>query len=222
MIYSTLTRRTFIVSSTAVAGSLLLNSPASAEPPETDSSVWTDSVSANGWPISVPGKFKRIEGTLVSVPYVDGDAGDILTYAVRRFHYEVKELDPQLVTGHHAHRAVDAQYLSNGLSGTAIDVLGLSAPLGSVGIFSGDEIDVIRDILWRCRGTLAWAADMKCPSEGYFQIDVAPGSRLLAVVAEGIRFGTQNELPGSVDALEVGRRREAAAFTKSVRKNRSR
>lgn len=149
--------------------------------------VWGLAKTSNGWPVLDAGTSCRIEGSNQSVSLADGDAATILLYVVRRFNYEIDTLRDGEITGHTADRAIAQPYESNYLSGTAIAIRPALYPAGAGGLLYPNELAVIRNILAKLEGVVAWGGDEAQPKESHFQIAYEPGHSAIKSMALNIR-----------------------------------
>ena len=124
---------------------------------------WTGDVSANGWPIGGGITSHAVQGSSAVASLRDGAAAVVLLHVLRRWHYEIGPVDTgeggALVT-RTTDRAVDADFESNHLSGTAVAVRPAAYPLGGTeGLWPDQEL-IVRDILLDCAGTVRWGGDL--------------------------------------------------------------
>jgi hypothetical protein len=202
-------RQTFGIAAGVTTGAFLAGSPGATAVP--DQRAWRGGRTQNHWPVvgrGHTGTF-RIEGTGVDVPLLKGDVATVLTYAARRFAYEIDMLRPGDVEGHTVHRTVGTGFESNRPSGTAIRPR--FYPLGAqrgTGLSEPEKV-VVADILADCQGVIGWGGHTNPVKESHFQIDVRPGDSRLARLARRIRG--EDEAPGSgagsIDPFLPDRRR---------------
>ncbi|MEU6720762.1 hypothetical protein ABZ897_55705 [Nonomuraea sp. NPDC046802] len=194
-----ITRRHFIAAGALVFAPSIVVPAASSEAASPDRWEWEGDESANGWHID-PRKITlyAVEGALASVPLHDGIVATVLLHVARRWHYEVAPVDTGQGGGISAYttdRTIGADFESNYLSGTAIAVHPTAYPLhGSEGLWPHQEV-IVRDILLDCEGMVRWGGDLKPAKVSHFHIDVPPGSRKLAKVAD--RVHTDQHIPAS-------------------------
>lgn len=136
---------------------------------DRDSQVWTRSVA----------------GTGLSVPVWIGDVEVILLHAVRRFHYEIEEIQRTDLTGW-----CDISELrkgapeSNLASGTAVRIRPGARVKG--GFFPLQEL-VLRDILADCEGAVRWGGDDREVDESLFYIAFGPHDKRVRQAAVKLR-----------------------------------
>jgi hypothetical protein len=181
---------------------------------------WRGRRSANGWPIVDEVPQHAVEGSDVTVRLLAGDVATVLLHIVRRFSYEVDELEPTAanepseLVGHTAVGSVAADFESNHFSGTAVGIRPTLYPIRANGGFFPHDLVVIRDVLADCEGVVRWGGDMDPVKESHFQIDVRPGNAGLARVASKIRGweASPDAGAGATDPLAPGRRNAARAL----------
>lgn len=189
-----LTRRQLLAGSGAALGLALLapgRAAAATGPPPASTGSKPGQLSANGWPI---GRGPSSGGSIWPIPLVGiggsvdlriGEAAVVLLHVVRRFHYEVAELELGDVVGYRPQGARDS-YESNHLSGTACDI----GPTRFVGsgrsAFDSDQIHSIRSIVEECQGVVAWAGEDRRPAAHHFDLAVPPGDPRLAELAASL------------------------------------
>lgn len=193
--------------------------PAHAAP---DATRWKRKVSANGWPIEPEAVARfRVEGSGTSVGLRAGDAAIVLLHVARRWHYEIAPLDTGEgggVASHTRNRKVRADFESNYLSGTALALHRTAYPLGGSEKPWPHQVEIVRDILLDCEGTVAWGGDLKPVKASHFHIAVRPGDEALARVAAKLDTGGHTGRPraqtaGTVaDPATPARRRRAKAM----------
>lgn len=116
-----------------------------------------------------------------------GDPETILIYVARRFNYEVRALGKCDVVGFRPWSEIAAGVSTNLASGTAIQILPGSLPLGTAGNLFGSELRAIRSILADCDGVVAWGGDADIPDESLFEIVKNPRDKDLGALASRIR-----------------------------------
>ncbi|MFI7133935.1 hypothetical protein ACIBQ1_50235 [Nonomuraea sp. NPDC050153] len=199
-----ITRRRFITAATG-AGALMLAtnvSPplaaATAARGDPDRWEWKGDVSANGWPVDGEISVHAVDGSLAAAALRDGAAATVLLHVLRRWHYEIGPVDTEEgggLTAHTTDRTVAADFESNQLSGTAVAVYPTAYPLkGTEGLRPYQEV-IVRDILLDCAGTVRWGGDLTPVKISHFHIDVPPGSKKLAQVAERLHTGWHTAVP---------------------------
>jgi hypothetical protein len=176
---------------------------------------WRGGTSANGWPVLGPAAAIscHVEGSAAVVALRPGDVATVLTYVLRRFHYEVHTLAAGDLIGHSVNRSLSWAPESNHLSGTAVAIRPGQYPLGVRDAFHPAEVAVIRDVLADCDGVVRWGADDPRTSKaGHFQIDVRPGApalRKLAVALSGRTAPAGRGAGGMPDPFAPERRQRA-------------
>lgn len=220
-----LKRRHILASLGVAAGGMAVSAvaPATVAQAAPQNSTWSRSTSQNGWPVVSSKRFKggKVEGSNAVVALQSGDTATVLTYVIRRFHYEIRTLKSGDVFGYTTDHTVRAPFESNYLSGTAIAVLPGLYPTGSAGNLFPAELVVVRDILAQCEGVVRWGGDEPgLPKEGHFQIDVPPGSAQLKSMAQ--KMTAWAALPGQgagspVDVSAAPRRNAALELQRRQR-----
>ncbi|WP_344907691.1 hypothetical protein [Actinomadura meridiana] len=154
-------------------------------------------VTQNGWPTVGKDAVDRmsVEGSASRLALLPGPTAVVLLHVARRFNYEIAELEKGDIQGWRNHPSIKAPFETNYRSGTAIEIQANLYPTGSAGNLFAPQIALIRDILMECEGVVRWAGDDQIPKEGHFQIDVLPGSDVLAKVAAKLRGW--EEAPGA-------------------------
>lgn len=218
---SHLSRRSVLISAGVVAGLGVVPRPAAAAgagPTIPKKVAWTAARTQNGWPVLDSGVKIELEGMDGVTRLRSGQVATVLQHVVRRFSYEISELNGSEVHGFRADTAVAAPFESNYLSGTAVAIQPGLYPTGSTGNLFPLEMLVVRDILAECGGVVRWGGDdPDLPKEGHFQIDVPPGSpRLTALVATLNQWGGEPGLGagGPVDLTNATRLNSARALAR--------
>ncbi|MGK5629196.1 hypothetical protein [Streptomyces sp. URMC 123] len=131
---------------------------------------------------------RPVNGTDLMVKVRMGDVETVLTYVVRRFHYEIDALRRGDLVGwlrpeevHHGRAE------SNLASGSAVKIRPHHYPPGQRGGFFPAEKLLLGDILADCEGVVAWGGVDRVPDEALFSINVGPEDKKLAEVAEKLR-----------------------------------
>lgn len=152
-----ITRRSLLGS--AGAAGLLALAPALPAPAAASATTWKRRTSANGWPIRLDAITRfRVEGSRTSVDLHAGDAAVVLLHLARRSHYEIAPIDTGEgggVVSHTRDRTVRAAFESNHLSGTALALRRTAYPLGGSETLWPHQVEIVRDILLDCEGTVA-------------------------------------------------------------------
>ncbi|MFE5741190.1 hypothetical protein [Streptomyces celluloflavus] len=202
--------------SAGVAGAVALGVAGAAHPgAAAEQADWFGKQSDNGRPVLDTAKSFDIEGSDQKVPLADGDVATALTYAARRFHYEMDSLRDGDVHGWTKDHTVTETYESNYLSDSAIAVRPLCYPVGSKGNLYPNELVAVRDILAELDGVVAWGGDFDKPKESHFEIAVKPGDAKLKRAARKIRewnSGPTSEGAGATDAFTPERTSAACSF----------
>ncbi|MEU1037562.1 hypothetical protein [Streptomyces sp. NPDC005907] len=213
----------------SIAGTTLLTPSAHAATTASDTSrnsernrVLTARPSANGWEMEKVADgggsvwTRPVAGTGLKVAVRIGDVQSVLVHVIRRFHYEVETLNAGDIVGYgKPSRVLAARHESNHASGTAVDLLPGSYPVGAKGGLFPTQVDVIRDILADCEGVVAWGGDLRPAHEGHFEIRVGPGDPRLAAVAAKVRRWNREPGQGAgvlIDASSLARRRRSAEY----------
>jgi hypothetical protein len=180
--------------------------------------------SANGWPIQANKDVdsqvwtRSVAGTGLSVPVSIGDVEAILLHVVRRFHYEIEEIQPIDLIGWQEIGKLDKRLPESNLaSGTAVRIRPGSRAKG--GFFPLQEL-VLRDILADCEGVVRWGGDDREVDESLFSIALGPKDKRVRRLAD--RFRGWEARPGegagvNVDFLTPSRRDRAATLARAQR-----
>lgn len=173
------------------------------------------SFSQNGWPILRDDQVESVtvEGSGAKVAIATGPAGIILRHVVRRFSYELTELEASDVIGFDSKVTDPNLEESNLASGTAVSILPRYYVPGSRQNFFDAQMVILRDILADCEGTVKWGGDFESRvAEGFFQIDVPPTSPLIASVSAKISAWDSSKDQGAgtqIDVLNPQRRQDS-------------
>ncbi|MEU7904929.1 hypothetical protein [Actinoplanes sp. NPDC049118] len=169
---------------------------------DRDSQVWTRSVAGAG----------------LSVAVWIGDVEAMLLHVVRRFHYEIEEIQQIDLTGWREIGTLRKGLPESNLaSGTAVRIRPGASAKG--GFFPLQEM-VLRDILAECEGVVRWGGDDREVDESLFYIAVGPHDKRVRKVADKLRGweATPGEGAGAgVDVLSPSRRSRAASLARSQR-----
>lgn len=122
-----------------------------------------------------------------------GDPETILIYIARRFNYEVRSLSKGDIAGFRPMGQLPQGSSTNMASGTAIQILPDTLPIGTKGGFFESELKIIRSILEDCEGVVAWGGDSTRTDEALFEIVRGPHDKSISAVASKIR--EWNETP---------------------------
>lgn len=181
--------------------------------------------SANGWTFQANADLdsqvwtRSVAGTGLSVPVWIGDVEAILLHVVRRFHYEIEQLQPADLAGWRPVGEVDKDLPESNLaSGTAIRIRPGSRAKG--GFFPLQEL-VLRDILADCEGVVRWGGDGEQVDESLFSIALGPRNKRVRTLAD--KFRGWETTPGegagvNVDFLTPSRRARATTLARAQRK----
>ncbi|MBT3151502.1 hypothetical protein HTV45_11505 [Streptomyces sp. CHD11] len=206
----------------AAGGTTLLNPPAAAADVhrlrrkaealraagENIHSRWT---SANGWEMqrSVNGGghiwTRPVPGTRAGIDVRIGVVERVLVHLVQRFHYEIRELGADDVTGW-----CDPGKVRKGLpesnlaSGTAVSILPGHYPRGATGGFHPLATAVLRDVLAELDGTVRWGGDDGKPDESLFYLDVGPQDTRLERVGDRLKGWRKTPGAGAGSAVDIG------------------
>ncbi|GAA2977255.1 hypothetical protein [Streptomyces fulvorobeus] len=233
---SPLSRRGFLLRATAVATAVALPhsqalaSPAYAAGPQDytfpkavregvaraearNERLLAGTRSANGWDMETAtdqgGSIanRPVPGTPVTDLRVRlGAPETVLVHLVRRFHYELAELQPGEVVGWSAPDGLRGP-ARNLASGTAVRIRPGHCPPGTKGGYFPLELAVLRDILAELDGVVRWGGDDRAVDEALFYLAVGPDNTRLTAVAERLRAG---EGAGTLVDVHDKRRRSAA------------
>lgn len=182
--------------------------------------------SANGWTIQANTDrdsqvwTRSVAGTGLNVAVWIGDVEMILLHVVRRFHYEIEEIQRIDLTGwcgiSKLHKGLPE---SNLASGTAVRIRPGARAKG--GFFPLQEL-VLRDVLADCAGVVRWGGDDREVDESLFYIAVGPHDKRVRTVADKLRgwAATPGEGAGAaVDVLSPSRRSRADSLARAQRSN---
>lgn len=206
-------RRSLLAGAIAGAGGLLVGAPAVAEDDSNYKWEWTDSTSANGWPVLSEATQVRIEGGGLQSVLLAADAPTtILTHFIRRYLYEVAgSFANGEVLGYRDSREVVTEYESNYLSGTAVEIRPVQYPLGATGGFFEPQVVVIERILSELGGVITWGRHLNPVKESHFELNAVDGSAELRRALEIITGAPTGESESM--SLSMVRRGEIAEDT---------
>lgn len=219
----TVLRTAAVTGAAAAVGSVLPAAPAAAREGRGPKRPAT---SENGWTIQANADLdsqvwtRSVAGTGLSVPVWIGDVEAILLHVIRRFHYEIEEIQPNdLVGWTPASKVRKRGPESNLASGTAVRIRPGARAKG--GFFPLQEL-VLRDILADCDGLVRWGGDDREVDESLFSI--AAGPRDERVSAVGARLRGWETSPGegagiTVDVLSPSRRTRAEGLARRQRRS---
>ncbi|MFJ3445226.1 hypothetical protein ACIPM2_29065 [Streptomyces sp. NPDC086081] len=178
----------------------------------------TGTRSANGWDMESAADrggsiaSRPVPGTPVTDLQVRlGAPETVLVHLVRRFHYEIAELQPGEAVGWTAPRGLRGP-ARNLASGTAVRIRPGHYPPGARGGYFPLELAVLRDVLAELGGVVRWGGDDRAVDEALFYLVAGPGDPRLEAVAERLRVGeaTAGQGAGTVVDVHDERRRSAA------------
>jgi hypothetical protein len=183
--------------------------------------------SANGWDMETAADkggsiaTRPVPGTPVTGLQIRlGAPETVLVHLVRRFHYEIAELQPGEAVGWTAPKGLRGP-ARNLASGTAVRIRPGHYPPGAKGGYFPLELAVLRDILAELDGVVRWGGDDRTVDEALFYLAVGPDDKRLTAVAERLRAGGDRapaEGAGTlVDVHEKGRRSAAEALARRQR-----
>ncbi|MGW6899008.1 hypothetical protein [Streptomyces sp. NBC_01718] len=220
-----MTRRT-VVKSAAVIGAVaamgsFVPGTASAAPKGKSQKLPT---SANGWTLEKAANHvstvwtRPVAGTGLKVDVRIGDVELILVHVIRRFHYEVEQIQRVDLAGWRAIGKLDKDLPESNLaSGTAVQIRPGASAKG--GLFPLQEL-VLRDILADCEGVVRWGGDDSTVNESLFYIDAGPNDERVRKVADKLRGwdATPGEGAGvEVNVLSPSRRSRADRLARTQR-----
>ncbi|MET7493008.1 hypothetical protein [Streptomyces sp900116325] len=220
-----MTRRT-VVKSAAVIGAVaamgsFVPGTASAAPKSKSQKLPT---SANGWTLEKEANHvstvwtRPVAGTGLKVDVRIGDVELILVHVIRRFHYEVEQIQRVDLAGWRAIGKLDKDLPESNLaSGTAVQIRPGAGAKG--GLFPLQEL-VLRDILADCEGVVRWGGDDSTVNESLFYIDAGPNDERVRKVADKLRDwdATPGEGAGvEVNVLSPSRRSRADRLARTQR-----
>ncbi|MEU4771149.1 hypothetical protein [Micromonospora sp. NPDC023644] len=209
----TVLRTAALTGAAAAVGSVLPAASASAaerrgpKRPATSTNGWTIQANADRdsqvWTRSVA-------GTGLSVAVWIGDVELILLHVVRRFHYEIDQIQrADLVGWCEIGKLRKGLPESNLASGTAVRIRPGARARG--GFFPLQEL-ALRDVLADCEGVVRWGGDDREVDESLFYIAVGPHDKRVPALADKLRgwAATPGEGAGvGVDFLSPSRRGRA-------------
>ncbi|MCH6471338.1 hypothetical protein [Sinomonas terrae] len=121
---------------------------------------------------------REVASTAVVLTVRDDEPRAVLEYVVQRFNAEVHSLNATDAVGFDpATRGRGA--LANLASGTAVNILPGFYPRGGGDEMYDHEVRTVQDILRGCAGLVGWGGEARPRSQGFFYLQVPPGSRLL-------------------------------------------
>lgn len=197
----------------AVGSGLLAPATASAA---TDRRAKKLPTSANGWTIEKEANHvstvwtRPVAGTGLQLDVRIGDAEALLVHVIRRFHYEVDQIQTVDLAGWEGIGTLRKGLPESNLaSGTAVRIRPGARAKG--GLFPLQEA-ALRDILADCEGIVRWGGDDTPVDESLFYIDVAPDDARVRKVADKLREwnGTPGAGAGVIQNPSDGTRRATA------------
>jgi hypothetical protein len=217
----TVLRTAALTGATAAVSSVLPAAPASAAEGRKPKRPAT---SANGWTIQANADrdsqvwTRPVAGTGLSVAVWIGDVEATLLHVVRRFHYEIEEIQrTDLVGWREISKLRKGMPESNLASGTAVRIRPGASAKG--GFFPLQEL-VLRDVLADCEGVVRWGGDDREVDESLFYIAAGPHDERVRTVANKVRGWdtTPGEGAGAaVDVLSPSRRSRADGLARIQR-----
>lgn len=187
----------------------------------------TGARSANGWAIEAAADqggsiaTRPVPGTPVTDLQVRlGAPETVLVHLVRRFHYEIAELQPGEAVGWTAPDGLRGP-ARNLASGTAVRVRPGHFPPGTKGGYFPLELAVLRDILAELQGVVRWGGDDRAVDEALFYLAVGPDDTRLAAVAERLRTGQRTSGQGAGVLVDVHDKRRRSAADALARRQRT-
>ncbi|MEA5454041.1 hypothetical protein SPF06_04820 [Sinomonas sp. JGH33] len=160
----------------------------------------------NGWPAETASDAggtiwtREVPGTAVALTVRDGEPRALLEYVIQRFSLDIHALTAADIRAFDAAERGEAP-TGNHASGTAISLLPGHYPKGGKEMFEF-EVTAVRDILKSCSGLVAWGGDRSSQSQGFFYLNVPPGSTDLAAWAN--RRDSAREQLGTPGILQAG------------------
>ncbi|MEU5808363.1 hypothetical protein [Streptomyces sp. NPDC047718] len=219
--HNAITRRTAVKSAAVIgavtAMSSLIQGTAAAAPQKPQAEAAKPPTSANGWPIENEANHvstvwtRPAAGTGLQFDVRIGDAEAILVHVVRRFHYEVEQIQrgADLLGWRKSGGLRKELPESNLASGTAVQIRPGASAKG--GLFPLQEL-VLRDILGECDDVVRWGGDDAHVDESLFYIAAGPNDDRVRKLADKLRgwAATPGEGAGvGVDVLSPSRRSRA-------------
>ncbi|MYZ33981.1 MULTISPECIES: hypothetical protein [unclassified Streptomyces] len=224
-----ITRRTVVKTTAVIGAATAVNSfvpGAASAAPKADPQGETKKLptSANGWTIEKEANHvstvwtRPVAGTGLKVDIRIGDVEAILVHVIRRFHYEVEQIQRIDLAGWR-----DIGGLRKGLpesnlaSGTAVRIRPGASAKG--GFYPAQEL-VLRDILADCGGLVRWGGDDSAVNESLFYIDAGPDDERVRKFADTLREWEVTPGAGAgveVDVLSPSRRSRADSLARIQR-----
>ncbi|GAA2968902.1 hypothetical protein [Streptomyces enissocaesilis] len=143
-----------------------------------------------------------------------------LVHLVRRFHYEIAELQPGEAVGWTAPGGLRGP-ARNLASGTAVRVRPGHCPPGTKGGYFPLELAVLRDILAELDGMVRWGGDDRAVDEALFYLAVGPDDTRLTAVAERLRVGETTSGRGAGTLVDVHDKRRRSVANALARRQRN-
>lgn len=215
------TRRTLVkgaglITAAAAIGSIAPSTATATPKSGPASAPKTAPASANGWPLEKEANHvstvwtRSVPGTGLDVDVRIGDVEAILLHVVRRFHYEVEQLNRVDLAGWQPISSLEkGAPESNLASGTAVRI---RPGAGASGSLFPLQLLTVRDILADCAGVVRWGGDDSPVDESLFYIDCGPDDTRVRDL--GDRFRDLEAAPGQgagtvEDVLSPSRRRRS-------------
>ncbi|MFD8411111.1 hypothetical protein ACFV2Q_05015 [Streptomyces sp. NPDC059650] len=192
----------------------LIQGTAAAAPGKSPAEAVERPTSANGWTTEDEANHvstvwtRPVAGTGLHVDVRIGDVETILVHVIRRFHYEVEQIEREadLLGWRKSGGLRKERSESNLASGTAVRIRPGASAKG--GLFPLQEL-VLRDILAECEGVVRWGGDDAHVDESLFYIAAGPKDDRVRKLADKLRgwAATPGEGAGAgVDVLSPSRR----------------
>ncbi|WP_425588538.1 hypothetical protein [Streptomyces venetus] len=180
--------------------------------------------SANGWILEEEANHvstvwtRPVPGTGLEVDVRIGDVEAILLHVVRRYHYEVEQLNHVDLAGWQRIGGLEkGRPESNLASGTAVRI---RPGAGASGSLFPLQVLTVRDILADCEGVVRWGGDDSPVDESLFYVDRGPDDASVRGLADRLRLAEATPGQGAgvaVDVLAPSRRERAKKLVKEQR-----
>jgi hypothetical protein len=223
----TLVKTAGVITAAAAAGSI---APATATAAPKSAPVAAPAAqrkaptSVNGWSLETEANHvstvwtRPVPGTGLEVDVRIGDVEAILLHVVRRYHYEVEQLNRVDLAGWRRIGGLEkGRPESNLASGTAVRI---RPGAGASGSLFPLQVLTVRDILADCEGVVRWGGDDSPVDESLFYIDRGPDDASVRHLADRLRLAEATPGHGAgvtVDVLVPSRRERAEKLLKEQR-----
>ncbi|MGA5896339.1 hypothetical protein [Streptomyces venetus] len=223
----TLVKTAGVITAAAAAGSI---APATATAAPKSAPVGAPKTpkkapaSANGWPLETEANHvstvwtRPVPGTGLELDVRIGDVEAILLHVVRRYHYEVEQLNRVDLAGWQRIGGLEkGRPESNLASGTAVRI---RPGAGASGSLFPLQVLTVRDILADCEGVVRWGGDDSPVDESLFYVDRGPDDASVRGLADRLRLAEATPGQGAgvaVDVLAPSRRERAKKLVKEQR-----